>query len=160
MARCLLKNLYRQHRTRRVSRRGRWQSKARHNAMRKWYNSLVARATKRPHRSGTGNGEADSCPLVWNERFHLPLAHPAIAQTALHNSKHDVLEKYRSYFNERNDMFAGRAPFGAPSRTRVFLSSLTRASLEYMGRECAPFHVAKEGLGVEFQRKDNNRWRR
>lgn len=45
-------------------------------------------------------------------------------------------------------MFAGRASFGAPSRTRVFLSGLTRASLEYMGRECAPFHVPKAGLEV------------
>ena len=51
--------------------------------MRKWYNFIVARATGWPHRSGTGSGEAESCPLVRNDKFHFPAAHPAIAQTAL-----------------------------------------------------------------------------
>lgn len=149
MARCLLKNLYRQHRTRRVSSRGRWQSKARHNAMRKWYNSLVARATKRPHRSGTGNGEADSCPLVWNERFHLPLAHPAIAQTALHNSKHDVQMKYWSYFTKVNDMIASCASHLGRHLVSMFSPlGLTRASFECMEKgSCAPLSCSQDGLG-------------
>lgn len=70
-----------------------------------WYTKNVVWATGRPYRSGTGHGERCSCRRS-------PVPHPAIAQTALHNSKHDVLGKYWSYFNERNDMFAGRASFG------------------------------------------------
>ena len=126
-------------------------------SMRKWYNFIVARATGWPHRSGTGNGEAASRRFEEDKIFHIPAAHPAIAQTALHNSKHNVLGKYWSYFNERNDMFAGRASFGAPSRTRVFLSGLTRASLEYMGRECAPLSCSQGGLGSWSA---HARWRR
>ena len=47
----------------------------------KWYNTNVVRATERPYRSGTGF-----------------TAHPAIALTALHHCKHDVLRKYWTYF--------------------------------------------------------------
>lgn len=53
----------------------------------KWYNTNVVRATERPYRSGTGF-----------------TAHPAIALTALHHCKHDVLRKYWTYFKSERDV--------------------------------------------------------
>ncbi len=120
-----------------------------HFSLRKWYNGVVVRATERPYRSGTGNSRGGDIPVA--ARLE---AHPAIALTALRNSKHDVLGKYWTYFKERNDMFASRAPFGAPSRTCVFLSSLSRATLEYMRKgKCAPFFNVRETVSHGDRRK-------
>ena len=107
---------------------GRWQSKARHNAMRKWYNSFVARATKRPHRSGTGQKRGGDIPVAADFATH-----PAIAQTALHNSKHDVQMKYWSYFITENDMIASCASHLGRHLVSMFSPlGLTRASFECM----------------------------
>ena len=124
-------------------------------SMRKWYNFIVARATGWPHRSGTGSGEAESFPLVWNEQFHIPAAHPAIAQTALHNSKHDVQMKYWSYLTQ-NDMLASCASHLGRHLVSMYSAlSLTRASFECMEKGlCAPFHVPKAGLEVGRRMQD------
>lgn len=67
-----------------------------------WYTTSVVWATGRPYRSGTGHGERRSCRRS-------PVPHPAIAQIALRNGKHDVQMKYWSYFVRKNGMLASCA---------------------------------------------------
>ena len=116
--------------------------------MRICYNSNVIWATGWPHRSGTGSGEAESCPLVRNDKFHFPAAHPAIAQTALHNSKHDVQMKYWSYLAQ-NDMIASCASHLGRHLVSMYSAlGLTRASFECMEKgSCAPLSCSQGGLG-------------
>ena len=144
LAQRLLMNLYQQHRIRRVSRRGLWQPKVRHNTMRICYNSNVIWATGWPHRSGTGHKRGGDIPVAADSA-----AHPAIAQTALHNSKHDVQMKYWSYFTKVNDMIASCASHLGRHLVSMYSAlGLTRASFECMEKgSCAPLSCSQGGLG-------------
>lgn len=106
------------------------------------YNTVVWRATARPHRSGTG-ADCLLCP-------------PRGRITNLHNGKHDVPQKYWSYFMNKNYMLASCAPLsGRLTRFCVFLLGLTRASAEHMGKgKRVPFACQVEkNAGVNALRK-------
>ena len=103
--------------------------------MKMCYNTKVFHSHGKTHRPET-DMDGQPCP-------------PRGRTADLHNSKHDVLRKYWSYFIEMNDMVAGCAPLmGRLARIRVFISGQTRASGECMGRgKCAPFSSIRHGTG-------------